>query len=189
MVINVAEVFVRLSLVAVVLVLSACGRAPTPQPEVTAAPPPPSDALVDSMHSNLSLTATAHTALMRGDLAGAKEAASGLASKPRIEGLPEPWMDNQVALRVKASEVSEAADLAAGATALSKVARACGDCHAFVGVGPKFYAVPAPPAEGEDVPAHMKYHAWLRTVVGQVPELVPHAPYCLSGSGSQHLPP
>jgi len=151
---------VRPSLALAVLVLAACNRSTSPTPDATPAPEPPSDAMIDAMHSNLSLTATAHTSLMRGDLAGAKEAAKGLASKPRIEGLPEPWMEHQVALRVRASEVSEATDIATAAVGLSKVARACGDCHGQVGVGPRFYAVPDPPAEGEDVPAHMAHHAW-----------------------------
>lgn len=150
----------RLLLASALLVLSACGRTAAPEPQATTQPKPPSDALIDAMHSNLSLTATAHTALMRGDLSASKKAMSALASKPRIEGLPAPWMDYQVALRVRASEVSEAADATAAAAGLAKVGKACGDCHAFVGVGPKFYDVPPPPAEGSDVAAHMRHHAW-----------------------------
>lgn len=141
--------------------LVACGGNKKAPDTLDEAPPPrpPGEELVQAMHSNLSLTASAHTLLMRGDLDGAKASIGGLASKPRIEGLPEPWMEQQVALRVRASEVSEATTLQEAAQGIARVATACGDCHGSVGVEPDFYAVPAPPEDGP-VPEHMAHHAW-----------------------------
>ena len=150
----------RAALALIAVAALGCNRTAAPDPTTTTEPKPPSDAMVDAMHSNLALVASAHVAMIKGDVAGVKTAASGVASKPRIEGLPKQWMDYQVALRVRASEVSEVTDIPGAAESLSKVAKACGDCHGFVGVGAEFYAVPPPPPEGEDVKAHMAHHAW-----------------------------
>jgi cytochrome c553 len=143
------------------MLLLACTPSRTYIPDK--APPPedvaPSQEVISAMHLNLAGVATTHEAIVRGDLAGARAAAKVVAAAPRIERIPEPWIDFQVAMRLEAAKFGEVDTLEAAAKGAVALAGKCAACHEFVAVGPRFYAK-SPPLDRGDLASHMAVHAW-----------------------------
>ncbi len=150
----------RLALLAALLLACSAGRGPAPD---EAPPPPeniaPSQDVISAMHRNLAGATQMHDAIVRGDLTGARSGAQAVAQSPRIDHIPEPWIDYQVTMRLEAAKFTEAADLDAAAKGAVALAGKCAACHDFVAVGPKFYAK-SPPVEKAKLASHMQIHAW-----------------------------
>lgn len=141
----------------------ACTTARDPAPPPADEPPPPdvapSQSLTNAMHVNLAGTSVMHEAVQRGDLVGAKSAAKAVATAPRIEGLPETWLDLQVAMRLEAAKFQEVETLEDAAKGNVALAGKCAACHEFLALGPKFFEK-APIVDRGTLPSQMAVHAW-----------------------------
>jgi len=127
-----------------------------PDPEPPAAP---SQSIIQAMHKNLGGTTAMHDAVVRGDLAGARQAANAVATSPRIDQIPEPWLEYQVAMRLEAAKYREVESLPEAATGVVALLDRCAACHSFLALGPSFYAS-RPPVDKGDLASHMAVHAW-----------------------------
>jgi hypothetical protein len=89
-----------------------------------------------TMKAHFTRVRSANEAVIRGDLDGAREAAAWIAEHQTADGLPaaaRPYLDN---VRRAARDVAAAADLRTASLATARLAVACGDCHAALGVRP-----------------------------------------------------
>ena len=143
-----------------VLPLVACTKSTPTGTATDSSPPPPAGQSVGAaMHGNLGGVLAMHNAVIMGDLEGARAGARSVATSPRIEGIPEPWLEYQVAMRTRAAEFSEVTTLKEAASGAVQLGQQCAACHGFLSVGPGFYATPAPPESGE-MSEYMQHHAW-----------------------------
>jgi hypothetical protein len=98
----------------------------------------------------------ARDAVVRGDLAGAQQAAQELAADGgEIADLPGPSLD---AMRAAARTLASARDVHAAALALGDVGRACGDCHRATDTRVEVGA--RPPPLGPEMRDRMRRHFW-----------------------------
>jgi hypothetical protein len=112
--------------------------------------------VASTMPAHFSRVHTVNEAVIRGDLNGAREAAAWIAEHQTAEGLPaaaHPYLDH---VRRAARDVAAAADLRTASLATARLAVACGDCHAALGVRPS-PAFTSPPVIG-GVAGHMLVH-------------------------------
>jgi cytochrome c553 len=126
---------------AIGLVLASCESAPRSLPEGPAAPRPP--------HSREQLIAAndLHLAVSRGRLVEARDLARVLAT------------DTSADVQEAAHRLAHAGDLVAAGRELGRLAGACGNCHAAVGLDAD---VPdrVAPADDKSLAAQMTRHAW-----------------------------
>ena len=96
-----------------------------------------------------------HDAVIRGDLAAARAAASALAAR-EFTGLPAAAAPFRDTIRTLAGRVAAATDVTSAAAGTASMLGACGDCHRAAGVAPA-PAVPDRPVVGQTV-GHMLDH-------------------------------
>jgi cytochrome c2 len=97
-------------------------------------------------------------AVIRGDLAAAKPAATALANAPSPAGLPAAAAPHATALKAAASRAAAATTLNGAATEVASMFATCGACHASAGTRP---ALPvSSPSGGGGVVGHMLAHQY-----------------------------
>lgn len=133
-----------LSLVSIAL-LSACAGGST-----VGDPEPP---LRGHMASHFEHAGEIRSAVIRGDLAAVDEPAVWMATH-EMPVMPPHTVAFVEDMRHLAQQAADADDLAGAATAVSRMARTCGSCHAALDGGPAFG-----PAEQPVSPAMVR-HAW-----------------------------
>jgi mono/diheme cytochrome c family protein len=143
----VARRFIEVLVLTVSLVPGTSGRA-------AAQAAPPSKAAID-MSAHFAEVGTVHEAIIRGDLAAARAAASALAQR-EFAGLPESTAPDRQAMKTLASRVAAATDVQSAAAGTASMLGACGDCHRAAGVVPA-PALPDRPVVGQTV-GHMLDH-------------------------------
>jgi hypothetical protein len=108
------------------------------------------------MREHFAEVMTAHTAVIRGDLAAAASAAKSLADREGWPSLPGGAAPHVAAMRQAAGEAAKAQDILSVAYATALMLNVCGDCHRAVGTMP---AAPlAPRTELGGVVGHMLEH-------------------------------
>lgn len=110
------------------------------------------------MSSHFDAAAVVHTAVVHGDLAGAREPGRWLAehSPPDLPAETEAYVAE---LQKYARRAADARNLEDAAYATGRIAQACGACHREYAGGP-VPVLPPPAEEGTDLPIHMIRHAW-----------------------------
>jgi mono/diheme cytochrome c family protein len=111
------------------------------------------------MDEHFAAAVDVQTAVVRGDLAEAREQAVWLARHPTpasVAGSARAFVDD---LRSAADDVATADDLEEAASATSRLALACGSCHTAAGTGPSFLPG-SPPSGGSSVRERMTRHIW-----------------------------
>ena len=111
--------------------------------------------IVEHMHEHLEHINTIKMAVIAGNLDGVREPASWLANHE------EPaWLPSVEEMRRYAARTAAAEDLVDAASALSEMARTCGDCHEASGVQVTmgYSDPPAPDAQG--LTTQMQRHLW-----------------------------
>jgi mono/diheme cytochrome c family protein len=113
----------------------------------------------DRMFDHFSRAGQIQTALIMGDLDGARRPGSWLAEHESFEDLgseAQPWVEM---IRSSAREVEEAPSIEEAADATGRLASACAGCHTASNDGPRFRSAgDAPPANTRG--AHMVGHLW-----------------------------
>lgn len=107
-------------------------------------------------HAGLSIAA--RNALIRGDLAMARQSMRKLAFF--MEHVPFPDQGKEYARITKelAEQVREGSDLEEACMAFARLSYACGQCHHALDRGPPIKLDPAP--DGHDLTMHMRRHYW-----------------------------
>jgi cytochrome c553 len=136
------------------LVLCACPKRPGPKGQAD-----PDESWTEHMQEHLRTASAVRDGLMAGELARAQQVAGELTVHPTAVGMPDTWMPMVDAFRDEAHAVSAAVSLAEAAQAATRLADACGQCHAETEGKLRFEEVPKPtPSEGmED---HMVRNQW-----------------------------
>jgi cytochrome c553 len=97
-------------------------------------------------------------AVARGDLDGARRAATTLAGLRLDDGIDPAWKQKLAAMNVAAGRVADATDLTAASRGLGLIAKTCGDCHTMLArPGP---IVGEPPGQDSGVRPRMMRHEW-----------------------------
>lgn len=122
----------------------------------------------DQMQAHRAEAEALRDAVVQGDVAGARAAATALAARVPLDELPADIHPLEAPLREASAAASHAADLPALALAAARVASACGHCHGALrdraaagrGRAPAFPAPPAapPPPPPGDLAAEMRVH-------------------------------
>lgn len=99
---------------------------------------------------------TVHTALIRGDLPTAKDAARQLAARPIAAETPESTRSYARQITQSAARVADTAELLTAGTEAAKMLEACGGCHRTAGVVPAYERPERPELGG--VVGHMLEH-------------------------------
>lgn len=149
-----------LSVVAVVLLAACGGQEPAAKPAETkpaAAPAAPPVDVKKHMDEHFMKVADVQAALVRGDVAGAKEGAKWIAEHQETAGLPASGQSSLQGMKTAAQAVVDATDIKAAAAGLADMAVACGSCHAASNVKPVFTAA-APPTPKNETDAQMLAH-------------------------------
>lgn len=98
------------------------------------------------------------SAMIRGDLPAAREAARHLADAPRAEGIGPAGDAHVRELAAWSREIRDAASFGDAAVATGHLAATCGECHQDVGGGPVF--LQGDPPEDRGFSGHMILHLW-----------------------------
>jgi cytochrome c553 len=112
------------------------------------------------MTTQFQRVAEVEAALIRGDLAGARSAATYMADHEEAAGMPEagrPWLS---AMRAEARATASATDIAAASGAASRMIKTCGDCHHAVRSGPTVVVGSLPGEGGSATRTEMTQHQW-----------------------------
>lgn len=99
------------------------------------------------------------SALIMGDLEGARRPARWLAQHHIVEGLPAGTESFGNVMQSIASEIAESQTIESAAKSASRMARTCGNCHSANQAGPSFILTSRAP-EAPDLPGHMLLHLW-----------------------------
>ncbi|TNE89029.1 MAG: hypothetical protein EP330_12580 [Deltaproteobacteria bacterium] len=143
-----------------VLSLLACGsppEPPPPEPQPTAAEE--KSKFSAAMQEHYAVATDARNQLIRGDLAGARVTAARMESLA-VPDVPAPWQPHLERVRAATAELADAEDEEAAGQRLAALAKACSDCHAEVGGGPRTDAAAAL-ADATPPETHMKQHLWV----------------------------
>ena len=100
------------------------------------------------------------SALIGGDLATARAAATWLAEHDEVSGLPEsgtPWL---ATMRSTARTLASATDEVGAANAAALMIKTCGDCHHATGKGPRMVVAPEPVEASTAMNTHVTRHRW-----------------------------
>ena len=128
-------------------------RTTAPQEQGSLSPRPDRAAF---MRQHFDLAMAVHEALVRGELAVARQKASDLAARPDPQDLPDsaaPYLATMRLAAARAAAADQVEDLAAASAAMLAT---CGDCHRAVGTMPA-HALPPSPTIGGQV-GHMLTH-------------------------------
>jgi hypothetical protein len=146
-----------LSLVALIL-LAACGSPPPAEkPAEVAKPAQPAVDVKQHMNEHFAHATDVQAAVVRGDVAAAKEHAKWIAEHPEIEGLPAAGLPAVQEMKKAAKTVADAADMKTAALGSAEMAAACGSCHAAANAKPPLPAPPEKPATNPTA-GHMHGH-------------------------------
>ena len=118
-------------------------------------PPQPGDRMFD----HFTRATAIQSALIVGDLEGARRPAAWLAEHQAVGSVAsgsEPWLD---ALRESALEIRDAESVDAAADATARLGASCAGCHTSSRNGPRFRLAGDPPA-GEGEVNHMIRNLW-----------------------------
>jgi hypothetical protein len=149
--------FAVLSVVALIL-LAACGSPPPAEkPAEAAKPAPPAVDVKQHMNEHFAQATDVQAAVVRGDVAAAKEHAKWIAEHPEIEGLPAAGLPAVQEMKKAAQAVAAATDVKGAALGSAEMAAACGSCHAAANAKPPLPAAPEKPA-ATPTAAHMHGH-------------------------------
>lgn len=99
-------------------------------------------------------------AMARGDLTGAREAATRIAEVDAIPGLTWDAGPYLREMRRNAERVRDATSFHQAAEATGSMGAACGQCHARAEVGPHPEGTTTAPSAEHDTRGHMIQHAW-----------------------------
>lgn len=119
--------------------------------------PPPT--LGDRMFDHFRRAGQVQTALIAGDLEGARLPASWLAKFDGFEDVTElsgPWLEQ---LRDAAADIEQAVSIAEAAEATGRLGASCAGCHRASADGPRFQQMTSAPMATETV-SHMMRHLW-----------------------------
>ncbi len=116
-------------------------------------------AFLEHMHSHLEQISEIKDAVIAGNLPDVREPARWLASS-EPPGLTLPWIPYVQEMRRYATRAADAKDLVAAASAVSEIARTCGDCHRASGVSIAFGFDERPPEEEQSLMTQMQRHLW-----------------------------
>ncbi len=115
--------------------------------------------LGDRMFDHFGRAGQIQSALIMGDLEGARRPASWLAEHeiaPDLGSVAEPWLEE---IRGEARAVSDASSIDEAADATARLAAACAGCHTASDDGPRFRSAADPP-DPRTRGAHMAGHLW-----------------------------
>lgn len=113
----------------------------------------------DHMFEHFMEAGEIQSALIRGDLDGARPAAQRLAEDEGAEGLPSwsgPYLNS---FREEAASVAAAETLEDASAGAARLFQSCGSCHQAVPGGPRFSLGDEAPADLDPV-SHMSRHLW-----------------------------
>jgi cytochrome c553 len=112
------------------------------------------------MNVHFQRVAEIEAALIRGDLDGARNAATYMADHEEAAGLPDagqPWLS---AMRAEARATAAAGDITVAAGAAGRMIKTCGDCHHATGHGPAILVGRLPDEGGSATRTEMTQHQW-----------------------------
>lgn len=115
--------------------------------------------LPDHMESHWAQVGQVQTALVFGDLEGAREPARWLAEHPEHPDLPQGVMSPVEDMRAFARSVIRAGSLADASRCAAEMGAACGRCHQASGGGPRLLQNTMPET-GTAPDKHMARHLW-----------------------------
>ncbi len=156
------------ALLALSVVVAACGGAPKP-PAEQAKPAEPVVPAVDvskQMHENLARVTIMQEAVIRGDMEAAVEPAKWIADHQETAGLPAGTESVLADMKKQATVVAEAKDFKNAATATAMVVSYCGTCHTAAKITPAIPEAAKPAAEGA-LASHMIEHQWATDLLYQ----------------------
>ncbi len=111
------------------------------------------------MYAHFDRAGEVHDALVRGELAKAREGAAWIASHGDGYGVPPESAQQDALMRRYAGQVQQASELHSAAQAAAQMGRTCGDCHRIHKVEPRFLVGSVPP-QGGSARAEMALHVW-----------------------------
>jgi mono/diheme cytochrome c family protein len=117
-------------------------------------------AFVEHMHGHLDQISEIKRAVIAGNLADTREPATWLATHEPPQGLSKAWLPYVDEMRRYAARAAKATDLVAAASAVSEIARTCGDCHRASGLSIGFGFDQRPPEELQSLMTQMQRHLW-----------------------------
>ncbi|MCB9555326.1 MAG: hypothetical protein H6707_04430 [Deltaproteobacteria bacterium] len=157
------------SVIAAIVLLAGCKKQsaeqPTTAPEATAKETAPSApvqrpltpaAKAAHMRDHFTKAAVVNQAILSGNLAAAKQAATWLVEH-KDPAPPQTW--NVEPLRLAARRVAEASNLTTAGAALGELAATCGSCHVAMKTNIKF-ADELLVSGGTDIKERMRRHVW-----------------------------
>jgi mono/diheme cytochrome c family protein len=113
----------------------------------------------DHMFEHFERAGEIQSALIRGDLEGARPAARRLAEDEGAEGLPSWSEPYRATFSEEAGTVAAAESLDDAVAGAARLYRSCGACHQAVPGGPRFTVGDEAPPDVDPV-AHMGRHLW-----------------------------
>lgn len=116
-------------------------------------------AVIDHMHEHLDAVQKIQSAVIAGSLEDTREPARWLVEHEAPPGLPGSWEEHVEAMRATARDSLEAQDLAAAASATSRLGLACGACHVANDVTVEFDDARRP-SDKDSAKPHMQRHQW-----------------------------
>jgi hypothetical protein len=139
--------------------LAACGGQPPAEkaPEAVKPAAPSAADVKAHMGEHFAHASDVQGAVVRGDIAAARDHAKWMAEHQELAGLPPAGLPAAQEMQRAAKAVVEATDLKAAAQGAAEMAAACGACHAAAGVKPALPEAPTK-AEGTATVAHMHAH-------------------------------
>lgn len=111
------------------------------------------------MHLFLDLARQARDSTISGDVEAAQNSMKQLVAMPSLGEFPKDAQPHLLAMKAAAEAGSKSNSVDELGHAVSRIAAACGACHAATDGGPKFERIGKPPKE-KDLASHMKLHAW-----------------------------
>lgn len=116
------------------------------------------DAVVPEMRRHDVQAAAIRNAVVKGDLATAKQVATDFSARLPLSGLPDRLSPHNQALKSAVQSIASSEALPAATQGIGQMARACGDCHSDVGM-----SAPNPVGDmpgGDSFEAQMARHLW-----------------------------
>lgn len=120
----------------------------------------PSASFAEHMHGHLDQISAVKAAVIAGDLAAVREPAAWLAEHEQPPGMPDAWAPYIDNMRMQAKAAASATNLETVASAVSEMARSCGDCHQASGFAVAFGFDQRPPGDVQNLMTQMQRHLW-----------------------------
>ncbi len=112
------------------------------------------------MHEHLTRIGTIKSAIVAGRLEDLQEPATWLAEHETVAGLPARFSSYVAQMRNYAREAAAAEELSTAAVSVSKMAKACGNCHVANDINLEFGYDQRPRDDLQDIVSHMQRHQW-----------------------------